>query len=65
MKINQKQQEVRKNVNELSFAIQTAIDDICTKHDFNITYAEINAALIDVLKSNNGFELKEIWKNDE
>ena len=63
MKINQKQQEVRKNVNELSFAIQTVIDDICAKHDFKLTYAEINAALLDVLKSNNGFELKEMWNN--
>jgi len=45
-------------VNELSLAIQTAIDDICTKHDFKLTYAEIKAALLDVLKSNSGYELK-------
>ncbi len=63
MQINKKQQEARKNVSELSLAIQMTIDNICTAHNFNLTYAEINCALIEVLKSNNGFELKEMWKN--
>ena len=43
-------------------AIQEAIDKICEEENFEITYAEINAAVIDILKSNNSFELRELWQ---
>ena len=62
MKINKKQQNVRRNLLELRVEIQQAIDIICEKHDFKITYAEINTALTNVLKDNIEHELKELWE---
>jgi len=65
MKISQKQQEVRKNISKLNTKILEAIDEVCRESDYQITYAEINSALTDRLKSNLGYELKEMWKADE
>ncbi len=65
MKLNEKQQEVRRNISELNNAITEAIDKICQEHDYEITYAEINSALTDRLRSNLGYELREMWKKDD
>ena len=62
MKLNERQTLARKRVGKISIAIQEAIDKICEEENFEITYAEINAAVIDVLKSNNSFELRELWQ---
>ena len=62
MKLNERQTQARKRVDKISTAIQEAIDKICEEENFEITYAEINAAVIDVLKSNNSFELRELWQ---
>ena len=67
MKLNERQTQARKRVGKISTAIQEAIDKktidkICEEENFEITYAEINAAVIDVLKSNNSFELRELWQ---
>ena len=62
MKLNERQTLARKRVGKISMAIQEAIDKICEEENFEITYAEINAAVIDVLKSNNSFELRELWR---
>ena len=51
MKQNKKQQEVRKNISKLNTAITTAIDEICKESNYQITYAEINSALTDTLRS--------------
>ncbi len=64
MKLNEKQQEVRKNINKLNNVITEAIDKICEENDYKITYAEINSALTDVLKSNLGYELTQMWEKD-
>lgn len=64
MKINKKQAEVRKNINKLKFIINEGIDKFCEEHDYQITYAEINSALSDVMRSNLGYELKELWKKE-
>ena len=64
MKVNEKQQEVRKNINKLNNAITEAIDKICEENDYKITYAEINSALTDSLKSNLGYELRQMWEKD-
>ena len=58
MKQDEKQVEQRKIVSKLSYAIQEAIDGICEKNDYNITFAEINAALVGILKTNLQYELK-------
>ena len=65
MKLNEKQQEVRKNINKLNIAITKAIDEICKESNYQITYTEINSALTDALRSNLGYELKEMWQTDE
>ena len=65
MELNKKQQEVRKNINKLNNAIIGAIDKICEESDYQITYAEINTALTDTLRSNLGYELREMWQKDE
>ena len=58
MKQDEKQVEQRKIVAKLSCAIQYTIDGICEKNDYNITFAEINAALVGILKTNLQYELK-------
>lgn len=65
MEINKKQQEVRKNINKLNIAITDAIDEICKQSDYQITYAEINSALTDTLKSNLGYELRDMWQKSD
>jgi hypothetical protein len=65
MKLNERQTLTRKRVGKISMAIQEAIDKICKEENFEITYAEINDAVIDVLKSNNSFELRELWQSSE
>lgn len=57
---NKRQILATKRKVKLSHAIQEAIDKVCEEENFEITYAEINAAIIDILKSNNSFELREI-----
>ena len=61
----EKGKEVRKNISKLNIAITTAIDGICKENNYQITYAEINSALIDTLKSNLGYELREMWQTDD
>ena len=58
--ISETQMKIRQNISKLKIDIQSAIDEICKAENYNITYAEINTALLDVLKSNVGFELREI-----
>ena len=65
MQLNKRQTLARKRVFKLHMAIQEAIDKICEEENFEITYAEINASLIEVIKSNNGYELKSLWEDKE
>lgn len=65
MELNKKQQEVRKNINKLNIAITDAVDTIYEESNYQITYAEINTALTDTLRSNLGYELREMWQKDE
>lgn len=58
--INKKQTLIRNRINELSAEIIKAIDSVCEQNNFEITYVEINAALLQVLKSNNNYEIKEL-----
>jgi hypothetical protein len=64
MELNERGILAQKRIKKMSFAIQDAIDDICKNENYEITYAEINAALIDVLKSNSSFELGELQKEE-
>jgi hypothetical protein len=58
----QKQILMKKRIGKISMAIQDAVDKICEEENFEITYAEINAAMIETMKSYNGFELRELCK---
>lgn len=51
--------KIRENISRLNISITTAIDEICKESDCQITYAEINSALTDILKSNLDYELRE------
>lgn len=61
MKSTDRQTLARIRIGKMSRAIQESIDAICVSENFQITYAEINAALLEVLKSNNSYELRELW----
>lgn len=65
MKLDNKQQEVRKNIGNIQNAITVTIDKLCEESNYQITYAEINAALIDMLRSNLGYELKKMWQKEQ
>lgn len=60
--INPRQTLARHRIIKVSRAIQEAIDQICKDENYQVTYAEINAGILDVLHSNNQFELRELWK---
>lgn len=55
------EKQVQLNLLEIKLTIQKAIDKHC-KENPNTTYAEVNTALVDILKSNLGYELKEMWQ---
>ena len=63
MKTN-KQITVRNNVLKLKMDIYEAIDNLCQKSDFKLTYAEINSALTEILHENLGRELKILWSEE-
>jgi len=56
---NNRRQQKHITINELKYAIITAIDKVAKDGGFELTYAEINSALSQVLKSNLDFELRE------
>lgn len=63
LKIPEKYFTVKKTIGQLQSEIQNAIDKICEEHNYTISYAEINSALMNILKSNNSEEIKELIKN--
>lgn len=65
MEINKRQQLFRKRTSTLEYAIQNAIDKVCMEANYEILYCEINNALIKILNSNNGFEAKALWEEEE
>lgn len=62
MAINKRQALARKRVGDLSDAIQKSINEICEREKFQITHAEINSALLNVLGTFNDDELRNLWK---
>lgn len=61
--MNKKQSDVRINLSSLKLAISEAIIKHCDEHP-ETTYAEVNTALVDEMRSNLGYELKELWTNE-
>ncbi len=62
MIIPQRQKLARYRINKIKAAIHEAIDKLCKESNYDITYAEINAAMLDVMNSFNGQELKSLWE---
>lgn len=56
--INERQQTANKRVCKLVERIQEVIDKTCKEEEFQITYVEINAALLSVMNSNNRYEMR-------
>jgi hypothetical protein len=54
----QRDDNQRHTIISISNAIQEAINGLCRESGYNITFAEINAALLDNLNSNVRHELK-------
>lgn len=52
----------RKRISKIEIAVREAVDKICEEEKFEITYAEINSAMLKVMEGFNGHELKELWK---
>lgn len=52
-----------KRISEMEGIIHEGIDKICQREKFQVTYAEINTALANVLRSNLEYELKSLWEN--
>ncbi len=56
MGLTKKQKEDIKQINCLRAEISSVIDKICEDNKYNITYNQINSALIQILNSNLAFE---------
>jgi len=64
MKLNERRLEVKINLIELKLSIEKAINKHC-KENPDTTFVEVNTALVDVLNSSLGSELKKLWQTDE
>jgi hypothetical protein len=64
MELNKKQTLKKNRILKIESAVQEAIDKICQEENFDVSYAEINSALIKIMKSNNEFELKNETDSD-
>lgn len=62
MMLNERQTLARMRILELQTAIQESIDKICEREKYEVTYAEINSALLKVISSNNWHELRTLWE---
>lgn len=67
MIIPERQILAKTRILEVRAGITKAIDAVCKKEKYQVTYAEINAALLQVLQSNVDYELRDLWReeNDE
>lgn len=58
-----------KEIDEIQDAARKAIDEVCKKHNYKLTYAQINSALNNLITSNlrrvTSFEIKHLRGGDE
>ncbi len=57
MKADKNQEELSISILEIKLAIQKAINVYC-KDNPDTTYLEVNKAIVDIISSNLGYELK-------
>ncbi|WP_338761867.1 hypothetical protein WAF17_16430 [Bernardetia sp. ABR2-2B] len=65
MAITDKEIEVKCNIQSLHYRILEAIDFFCKEKNNEITYVEIDAALIEVLSKNRQYQIKGLVKKKE
>lgn len=56
---------VKKRLQELEWAIQEGIDTVCERHNYEVTYAEINSVLTTILNRNLQRDINSLMKGDE
>lgn len=61
--INKRQQLAQKRISKIEQSVRESIDIICEEENFRVSYAEINSAMLNLMKTFNGHELKELWKD--
>lgn len=62
---HEKQLKYRKRISKLKIAIDKSIDEICEEEGYDISYTEINTAMLECMKDHNSLELKELMKSDD
>lgn len=65
MGLSTEQIESKKTIAKIKANILEAIDQVCKEKKYQLTYAEINSALTDVLKSNLNHELNDYYKEKD
>lgn len=65
MALTAKEIQSKRIIAELELKITNAIDDICSKYDYKVTYSEINKALTERLSRNLKQELDDYYKEEE
>jgi hypothetical protein len=63
MKLPPRQIVAKQRISKITEGVYEAINKVCKEDGFEVTYAEINSALIKVLQDNNQHELKELYNN--
>lgn len=56
--ITERMQLTRRRVLEIESAVMKAVDGICEKENNEVTYAEINCAMLNVMRTFNAHEIK-------
>lgn len=57
-RINSEVHKRRIRIEDMTSRIQKAIDGFCTENDFDVAYSDIDAALLNVMSSNNRYVRK-------
>lgn len=62
--IKERELTAKKRVRKLEERIQEVIDKTCEEEEYQITYVEINAALLSIMNSNNRYEMHLLCEDD-
>ena len=65
MKLPENYQKIHKRITEIEIGVQEAIDVICKRDNYSVSYAEINTALGNVLTRNFSYEVRSLYKKEE
>jgi hypothetical protein len=60
-----KSQQIRVRITTISLELSKVIDKICTESGYEITYAEINSSLLQIMQRNNSREIECLINEEE